>query len=209
MAAGRLPDRLRTPVLGVVAGTGYGVLGVAARVLRGFAPLTLIRDPATYALIAAGIVSFLFYASALEGGSVTVATAGVVLAETLPPAAVGVIFLGDRTRPGLGGVAIAGFVLAVCCAVALARFGEAHENGRPARPGRRTGRPDGGQGQRVRRAPERLQAGGRAGGRQCSLRVASRLLFWWPVDRRNYRLIDDHGSPTLGCITAPDTAGFY
>ncbi len=89
MAAGRLPDRLRTPVLGVIAGTGYGVLGIAARVLNGFAPLTLIRDPATYALIAAGIVSFLFYASALEGGSVTVATAAVVLAETLPPAAVG------------------------------------------------------------------------------------------------------------------------
>jgi len=134
VAAGRLPDRLRTPVLGVIAGTGYGVLGVAARVLNGFAPLTLMRDPATYALIAAGIVSFLFYASALEGGSVTVATAGVVLAETLPPAAVGVIFLGDRTRPGLGGVAIAGFVLAVCCAVALARFGEAHENDRPNGP---------------------------------------------------------------------------
>ena len=134
MAAGRLPDRFRTPVLGVIAGTGYGVLGIAARVLNGFAPLTLIRDPATYALIAAGIVSFLFYASALEGGSVTVATAAVVLAETLPPAAVGVVFLGDRTRPGLGGVAIAGFVLAVCSAVALARFGEADESGLP--PGR-------------------------------------------------------------------------
>jgi drug/metabolite transporter (DMT)-like permease len=134
VAAGRLPDRLRTPVLGIIAGTGYGVLGVAARVLNGFAPLTLIRDPATYALIAAGIVSFLFYASALEGGSVTVATAAVVLAETLPPAAVGVVFLGDRTRPGLGGVAIAGFALAVCCAVALARFGEAHENDGPYGP---------------------------------------------------------------------------
>jgi hypothetical protein len=54
-----------------------------------------------------------------------------VLAETVPPAAVGIIFLGDRTRPGLGGLAIAGFALAVCSAVALARFGEAHEDGRP------------------------------------------------------------------------------
>jgi drug/metabolite transporter (DMT)-like permease len=128
VAAARLPDPLRTPVLGLVAGTGYGVLGVAARVLNSFSPLALIRDPATYALIAAGIVSFLFYASALEAGSVTVATAAVVLAETLPPAAVGVVFLGDRTRPGMGGIAIAGFVLAVCCAVALARFGEAHHD---------------------------------------------------------------------------------
>ncbi|HWG60183.1 MAG TPA: hypothetical protein VG253_00590 [Streptosporangiaceae bacterium] len=135
MAAGKLPDPFRTPVLGVIAGTGYGVLGVAARVLSGFGPLTLIRDPATYALIAAGIVSFLFYASALEGGSVTVATAAVVLAETLPPAAVGVLFLGDRTRPGMAGVAIAGFILAVCCAVALARFGEAHHDDGESGPG--------------------------------------------------------------------------
>jgi drug/metabolite transporter (DMT)-like permease len=135
MAAGRLPNPFRTPLLGLVAGTGYGIIGVAARVLNGFAPPTLIRDPATYALIAAGIVSFLFYASALEGGSVTVATAAVVLAETLPPAAVGVVFLGDRTRPGLGGVAIAGFALAVCCAVALARFGEAHHDDGDSGPG--------------------------------------------------------------------------
>ena len=128
LAAARLPDPLRTPVLGLIAGTGYGVLGVAARVLNSFAPLSLVRDPATYALIAAGIVSFLFYASALEAGSVTVATAAVVLAETLPPAAVGVVFLGDRTRPSMTGLAIAGFALAVCCAVALARFGEAHHD---------------------------------------------------------------------------------
>lgn len=134
-AAARLPDPLRTPVLGVVAGTGYGVLGVAARVLNSFHPLSLIRDPATYALIAAGIVSFLFYASALEAGSVTVATAAVVLAETLPPSAVGVVFLGDRTRPGMGGIAIAGFALAVCCAVALARFGEAHHDDGGTGPG--------------------------------------------------------------------------
>ena len=98
----------------MIAGTGYGVLGVAARVLGGFDPLTLIRDPATYALIAAGIVSFLLYASALEGGSVTVATAAVVLAET---AAAGRRrhHLPRRSHPpGPGGVAIAGFALAVC-----------------------------------------------------------------------------------------------
>jgi drug/metabolite transporter (DMT)-like permease len=139
LAAGRLPDPFRTPALGVVAGTGYGVLGVAARVLNGFAPLTLLRDPATYALIAAGIVSFLFYASALEGGSVTVATSAVVLWETIPPAAVGVIFLGDRTRPGMSGLAIAGFVLAVCCAIALARFGEAHHDEGGTGPGEQVG----------------------------------------------------------------------
>jgi drug/metabolite transporter (DMT)-like permease len=129
IAASRLRTGIRTPVLGAVAGLGYGVLAVAARVLPGFSPHELIRDPAAYALAAAGIVSFMLYATALEGGSVTVATAAVVLAETTPPAVVGVLFLGDQTRPGLGGVAVLGFSLAIVCAVALARFGETDEQG--------------------------------------------------------------------------------
>src|SRR5947207_4506866 len=129
IAASRLPRSARTPVLGAIAGLGYGVLAVAARVLPGFSPHQLIRDPAAYALAAAGIVSFMLYATALEGGSVTVATAAVVLAETTPPAVVGVMLLGDQTRPGLGGGAVLGFSLAIVCAVALARFGETDEQG--------------------------------------------------------------------------------
>jgi drug/metabolite transporter (DMT)-like permease len=129
LAAARLRDPLRTLLLGVVAGFGYGLIGIAARVLNGFEPLSLLRDPAAYAVAAAGIVSFMIYATALEGGSVTVATAAVVLAETLPPALIGVAFLGDKTRPGLEPAAIAGFVVAVVSAVVLARFGEAHDVG--------------------------------------------------------------------------------
>ena len=129
VASSRLPSPTRTPVLGAVAGLGYGVLAVAARVLPGFSVHELIRDPAAYALAAAGVVSFMLYATALEDGSVTVATAAVVLAETVPPAVVGIMFLGDHTRPGLGGVAVFGFSLAIVCAVALARFGETDEQG--------------------------------------------------------------------------------
>ncbi len=129
--AGVLASRLRgarTPALGAVAGLGYGVLAVAARVLPGYSPAELIRDPAAYALVAAGVVSFMLYATALESGSVTVATAAVVLAETAPPALIGILFLGDHTRPGLAPLAAAAFVLAVTCAVLLARFGEAGES---------------------------------------------------------------------------------
>jgi drug/metabolite transporter (DMT)-like permease len=136
-AVARLPNPVRTPALGAIAGLGFAVLAVAARILPGFAPLQLIRSPATYTLAAAGIVSFLLYATALEGGSVTIATAAMVLTETVPPAVVGVMFLGDRTRHGLTGVAALGFVLAVVSALALARFGEAghreegHEQPKP------------------------------------------------------------------------------
>jgi drug/metabolite transporter (DMT)-like permease len=126
-AVARLPNPVRTPALGAIAGLGYGALAVAARILPGFGALQLLRSPAAYTVAAAGIVSFLLYATALEGGSVTTATAAVILAETAPPAIVGVLFLGDKTRPGLTAVAALGFALAVVCALALARFGEASD----------------------------------------------------------------------------------
>ena len=126
--AARLGRPARTPVLGAVAGLGYGVVAVAARVLPGYSLAELVRDPAAYAAVAGGVVSFMLYAAALDNGSVTVATAAVVLAETAPPALIGILFLGDHTRPGLTLVAVVSFVLAVTCAVLLARFGEAGEN---------------------------------------------------------------------------------
>jgi drug/metabolite transporter (DMT)-like permease len=132
VASSRLRSPVRTPVLGAIAGLGYGVLAVAARVLPGFSVPELVRDPAAYALAAAGVVSFMLYATALEDGSVTVATAAVVLAETTPPAVVGIMFLGDHTRPGLGTLAVLGFGLAIVCAVALARFGQTGEQDEPA-----------------------------------------------------------------------------
>jgi hypothetical protein len=52
----------------------------------------------------------------------------------VPPAIVGVLFLGDTTRRGLTGLAASGFFLAVASAVALARFGEAGEQDRPGSP---------------------------------------------------------------------------
>lgn len=125
LVAARLPGQVRTPLLGAIAGLGYGILAVCARILPGFTLQQLLRSPAAYTLAAAGIISFLLYASALESGSVTVATAAVILAETVPPAIVGVLLLGDTTRPGRAGLAAAGFALALISATALARFGEA------------------------------------------------------------------------------------
>ena len=135
VAAARLRGRRRTLALGMIAGLGYGVVGVAARILVGFSPTDLVRDPAAYALAAAGVMSFMFYASALEHGNVTVATAATVVTETVLPAMIGVIFLGDTTRHGLVGVAAAGFALAVAGALTLARFGETEPAPVPAGKG--------------------------------------------------------------------------
>lgn len=123
--AGRLRDQAaRSTALGLAAGLGFGLVAVGSRVVTSLAPLDLLRDPATYVVAAGGLVAMLFFATALQRGSVTTTTAALVVAETLMPAAVGVLLLGDRTRHGYAGVAAAGFVLAVAGALALARFGE-------------------------------------------------------------------------------------
>lgn len=121
--AGGLPDRSRALTLGLAAGTGFGVVEVAVRLIDDVS-LSALANPALYALLLGGGAAFLLLTSALQRGSVTTATAGMVLGETIGPAAVGVAWLGDRTREGLTWLAAAGFVVAVAGALALARFGE-------------------------------------------------------------------------------------
>jgi drug/metabolite transporter (DMT)-like permease len=124
LAVGRLTARFAPVVLGFVAGLGFGIVALAARVLTDLNFGNLIRDPALYALVIGGVVSFLFYATALQRSAVTTVTAAVIIAETLFPALVGVVVLGDRTRPGFIPVAVTGFVVAIAGAILLARFGE-------------------------------------------------------------------------------------
>ncbi|WP_326726062.1 hypothetical protein OHT59_18105 [Streptomyces sp. NBC_00243] len=128
-AGGRLPERGRALVLGLGAGFGFGVVEVAVRLVDDLAVGSLLRNPATYALLVGGGAAFLLLTSALQRGSVTAATAGMVVGETIGPAVVGVVWLGDRTREGLEWLAVLGFVVAVVGALALARFGEAPEGG--------------------------------------------------------------------------------
>jgi drug/metabolite transporter (DMT)-like permease len=125
-AAGRLTGRARSPVLGLVAGLGFGVVALSARALTSLAPAQLIRDPASYALAAAGAVAFLLYATALQGGTVTATMAAVILGETLLPAVIGVALLGDHTRPGFALIAATGFTLVLAGALGLARSTPTH-----------------------------------------------------------------------------------
>ncbi|MGW7007422.1 hypothetical protein ACWGCW_32625 [Streptomyces sp. NPDC054933] len=124
LGAGRLPERVRAAALGLGAGLGFGVVTVAVRLIPDFNVGDIATNPATYAVLVGGASAFLLLTTALQRGSVTVATAGMVIGETIGPALVGVLALGDRTRAGLGGLAIAGYALAVLGALALARFGE-------------------------------------------------------------------------------------
>jgi hypothetical protein len=125
LVGGRMSGRGRALVLGLGAGFGFGVVEVSVRLIDDLAPATLLTNPATYALLIGGGAAFILLTSALQRGSVTTATAGLVIGETIGPALVGVIWLGDRTREGLAWLAVLGFVVAVAGALALARFGEA------------------------------------------------------------------------------------
>ncbi|MEU2779854.1 DMT family transporter [Streptomyces sp. NPDC007162] len=125
LAGGRLSGRGRALVLGLGAGFGFGVVEVSVRLIDTLRPPDLLTNPATYALLVGGGAAFMLLTSALQRGSVTTATAGMVIGETIGPAAVGVVWLGDRTREGLTWLAVLGFAVAVAGALALARFGEA------------------------------------------------------------------------------------
>ncbi|MFG3030916.1 DMT family transporter [Streptomyces sp. NPDC048253] len=134
LAGRRLTGRARALVLGLGAGFGFGVVEVAVRLIDSLDPSELLTDPALYALLLGGGAAFLLLTTALQRGSVTTATAGMVIGETIGPALVGVVWLGDRTREGLGWLAVLGFAVAVAGALALARFGEAPEAAPVAEP---------------------------------------------------------------------------
>jgi hypothetical protein len=128
-ALDRVPDRARSAALGLGAGFGFGVVEISVRLLDPLTARAVLTNPALYALLVGGGAAFLLLTSALHRGSVTAATAGMVLGETVGPALVGVLALDDRTRAGWAPAAVAGFALAVLGGLALARFGEGGVSG--------------------------------------------------------------------------------
>ena len=116
----RVPGATGTVLLGLLAGTGFGVVAVCARLLPSYG-LALLTAPVAYVLVLAGGTAYFVYSAAMQRGSVTTATAAMVITQTVVPAVVG-LFLGDTVRPGLVPVAVVGFALALAGALGLARF---------------------------------------------------------------------------------------
>lgn len=136
VGATRLPDRWACAGLAAAAGASFGGVGIAARTLVVPQPLwQLLLEPLAWAIVGYGGLALLLFAMSLQRGPVTTTAAVTVSAETLLPAILGVLVLGDASRPGFAGLAVAGFALTLLGAVALARFAEPEpESGtRPAR----------------------------------------------------------------------------
>jgi len=130
MVVANVFKQVHPAVLGALAGF---LFGISVRVIPSLHPGQLATDPAAYSALIASVTGFLFFAAALQRGSVTATTAALVVGETTVPALVGLIALGDTTRRGFAPVGIAGFLLAVGGALALSRYGELVE-AKPAVP---------------------------------------------------------------------------
>jgi drug/metabolite transporter (DMT)-like permease len=118
--ARRVPGPTGAVLLGLLAGSGFGVVAICARLLPELGP-ALLTAPVAYVLAVAGTVAFVVYSGAMQRGSATTATAAMVVTQTVVPAVAGLL-LGDRVRPGSAPFAAAGFVLALLGAVGLGRY---------------------------------------------------------------------------------------
>jgi len=105
--------------LGALAGLAFGGTALCARSLAADVSLEVLRNPLAWALVAFAGTGLTLYAAALQRGTVTVTTAWLYTAETVAPAVIGLMVLGDHARAGLGAVAIVAFTLTVVAAVGL------------------------------------------------------------------------------------------
>ncbi|WP_035718542.1 hypothetical protein [Gordonia shandongensis] len=111
---------------GAGAGLLFGIIACGVRVLNGLNPFdlaTILTDPAAWSIAIAGAVSFYVQTVALQVGAVNGVTALVVFGETAAPSLIGVTFLGDSAHPGLGWLAVVGFVGAAIGALLVAWYG--------------------------------------------------------------------------------------
>ncbi|MDF3285407.1 MULTISPECIES: DMT family transporter [unclassified Gordonia (in: high G+C Gram-positive bacteria)] len=134
---------------GAMAGLLFGVIAIAVRILDGVHPFdlkVLLLDPAAWTIAVAGACGFFVQTVALQLGAVNGVTAVLVVGETAGPSLVGVLFLGDTAKPGLGWLAVVGFIGAVVGAVLVAWYGSGDPDhfgeAPPMKGGWRRGRED-------------------------------------------------------------------
>ncbi len=118
-------SRIGVGLLSTAAGLGYSSVGVAARVVD-------IPQPWWHAagslivIVMHGGLALTAFTLALERGRVTTVAGITFSIQTVVPAVVGLAWLGDAVRPGLGWAALAGlgFLLALGGSIALASHAE-------------------------------------------------------------------------------------
>lgn len=119
-------------VLSIAAGLGFGGVGVAARLLEVPSPVSaLATDGIAWALVVHAGLATVAYGLALSRGRVTTVAALTFATETVVPAVIGLVALGDRVVSGHAPAAALAFVVTLGGCIALA--GRAEPAG-PATP---------------------------------------------------------------------------
>ena len=121
-AASRSEGTTATAVLGLLGGLGYATVGISSRLLPDFGVGDLLSSPFTYTLGFGGLLAFFLYSLALQRGSTIAATTPLIATQTVTPAVVGVVLLGDTVRSGWWPVAVIGFAITAAAAIVLVRF---------------------------------------------------------------------------------------
>jgi hypothetical protein len=105
-------SRATPPVLAAVSGVAFGAWAAVPRLTHDGVPANAVG--ALFVIV--GLIS---YGSAMRRGSAVSVMAVTVAAEAVLPALCG-LAVGDRARPGAGGAAALGFVVAVTSAIVIA-----------------------------------------------------------------------------------------
>ena len=133
----RLPagSRLGATLLSAASGLGFGAVGVAARVLEEPHPWWAgARDPLVLALVVHSALAMSAFAVALERGRVVTVAAVTFAVETVVPAAIGLVWLGDAVRPGPSWVVVAVLGVAATLGGSIALASHVEPASRPAAP---------------------------------------------------------------------------
>lgn len=122
LAGLRLEAHTSAFVLAGAAGLAWTGVAIAARVLGADRlSWSLITEPLVWAIALHGVIGAVFFALALQRGSVTTVSAVTFVTEMIVPSALGLWLFGDQVSRGHGFEAILGFALAVVGTIALSQ----------------------------------------------------------------------------------------
>ncbi|HEY5821467.1 MAG TPA: hypothetical protein VIT20_05800 [Propionibacteriaceae bacterium] len=125
LAGLRVPVRSSALVLAGAAGLAWTGVAVASRgVSADQISWALLGQPLLWAIVVQGVIGAIFFALALQRGSVTAVTAVTFMLEMVIPSGIGLWLFGDNVGTGQGPWAVLGFLLAIGGTISLTRFAE-------------------------------------------------------------------------------------
>ena len=107
--------------LAAVGGFSYGITSVIGRIFEFSQPLWhTIYSPLVFGLLSSGAIGILLFSTALQRAQATTVNAAMTASQTVFPAIIGIVFLGDSARNGLWSLVIGGGLLALSGVLLLA-----------------------------------------------------------------------------------------